>query len=69
VLRVVGQQKILGQIDLDAVAFPDGDGWEQVQEPVQNVQRRLREARRLEYGTGSTFADQSGLRKRPIVDA
>ena len=43
-LCVVGNKKVLHEVHLHAVSFSNGYRWEQVQKPVQNVHRRLREA-------------------------
>ena len=44
-LCVIRDEKVLREINLHAVAFSNGYRGEQVQEPVQNVRGRLREAR------------------------
>ena len=36
-LGVIRDQQVLREIDLHAMALSNGYGWEQVQEPVQNV--------------------------------
>lgn len=36
-LCVGGNEKVLHEVHLHAVSFSNGDRWEQVQEPVQNV--------------------------------
>ena len=42
---VGGQQHVLGDVDLDPVAFADGDGRRDVDEAVEHVRARLRKAR------------------------
>ncbi len=36
-LSIIRDQQVLHEIDLHAMAFPDGYGGKQIQEPVQNV--------------------------------
>ncbi len=41
---VCGQQHVLGDVDLDAVALKDGVGGQDIDEAVEHVRARLREA-------------------------
>ena len=45
VVLIRGQQEVTGQIDLDPLAFPNGQRRVDIQEPVQHTRGRLRQAR------------------------
>ena len=64
-MPVVRDQQVLHEQNLQAMAFPDGDGWQHIQETVKNVQRRLRQAARnsLPVNIGSGYRSYTrGLR-------
>ena len=40
-MKNVGKGKIAGEINLHAMAFSDGDGWWQIQKPIEDLLRGL----------------------------